>query len=95
MFDAIGKPTTGIQRGVMYFRGTYDQCQNVRAQIPINATLGEHVTEEEINFRGKYCRATFSPPRSLFENVLGDHINVRLILLYTYVYINTFGRIKI
>ena len=82
VFDAIGKPTTGIRRGVLYFIGTYDQCQNIRAEIPINATLGEYRAETEVKFQGKYCRATFTPPRSLVESIAGDHINV----CYHFVY---------
>lgn len=72
VFYAIGNPAD--------FRVPRDQCQNVRAHIPVNATLGEIVVEEEINFRGKYYRATFSPSRSLFEFVLWDPINVCLFI---------------
>ena len=78
VFDAYGKPTTGIRRGVLYFAGTYDQCMTVRASVPVNVSLGQyHVVEgEEVNFGGKYCRATFNPPQSLIAGVAGDHINV-------------------
>ncbi|XP_045162819.2 uncharacterized protein LOC123527433 [Mercenaria mercenaria] len=75
MFDAVGKPTTGIRRGVLYFIGTYDQCQKVRAEIPVNATLGQYRAKAEVKYQGRYCRATFTPPRSLIESIAGDHIN--------------------
>lgn len=76
MFDAVGKPTTGIRRGVLYFIGTYDQCLNVQADIPINASLGENKAEKEVTYQGRYCRATFIPPRSLVQSIAGKHVNV-------------------
>ncbi|WAR14840.1 NRF6-like protein [Mya arenaria] len=48
---------------------------NIRAEIPFNATLGQHIVTKDRSFQGKYCRATFDPPRSLIESVLGDNIN--------------------
>ncbi|XP_052213782.1 O-acyltransferase like protein-like isoform X5 [Dreissena polymorpha] len=75
MFDAIGKPTTGIRRGVLYFGGTYDECQAVSARVTRNVSGDEHPADADIAFQGKYCRATFVPPRSLIESVAGEHIN--------------------
>ncbi|KAL4221456.1 hypothetical protein ACF0H5_019713 [Mactra antiquata] len=75
VFDAIGKPTTGIRRGVLYFMGTYDQCVNVQAHIPFNASLGELKADTERHFQGKYCRATFVPPEALVASIAGKHIN--------------------
>lgn len=76
VFDAVGKPTTGIRRGVLYFAGTYDECVNVKARIPLNASLGQYVADTDMAFKGKYCRATFTPPTSLVQSVAGNHINV-------------------
>lgn len=75
MFDAIGKPTTGIRRGVLYFIGTYDQCQNVRAHQSVNDSLGQYRVSNESHFAGKYCRATFVPPQGLVASIAGSHIN--------------------
>ena len=95
MLDAVGKPTAGIKKGVLYFIGNYDQCMSTRVRInipshahhgPVNASLvSVNVSDEEdgeendVTFNGRYCRATFNLPRSLIKSVAGKHADVSTI----------------
>ena len=79
MLDAVGKPSPGIQRGVLYFIGNYDQCAATVARIPVNASLGEYHNSDEVTFNTRYCRSTFKLPMGLVNAVAGEHANVSII----------------
>ncbi|KAK3604479.1 hypothetical protein CHS0354_019072 [Potamilus streckersoni] len=75
IFDAIGKPTTGIRQGVMHFIGTYDQCMNVKAKLNVGLPLGPDNNTIDRQFGTKYCRATFPLPQSIINDVAGENVN--------------------
>ena len=78
VLDAVGKPTAGIKKGVLYFIGNYDQCMSTTARIHIsvNASVEDPQNNHDISFNGRYCRSTFSLPQSLVNSVAGEHANV-------------------
>ena len=76
MIDAVGKPSPGIQKGVLYFIGNYDQCAKTVAMIPTNASLGEYHNADDVTFSTRYCRSTFNLPTWLINSVAGEHANV-------------------
>ena len=76
MIDAVGKPSPGIDKGVLYFIGNYDQCAKIVAKIPANASLGEYLNADDVTFNTRYCRSTFKLPMGLVNAVAGKHANV-------------------
>ena len=81
MLDAVGKPSAGIKRGVLYFVGNYDQCKSTVSKIPANTSLGEFQSADDVTFKGRYCRSTFHLPQGLINSVAGKHANVSLSIL--------------
>ena len=102
MLDAVGKPTAGIKKGVLYFIGNYDQCMSTRVRIntpshahhdlvnaslvSVNMSAEQDGEENDVTFNGRYCRATFNLPRSLINSVAGKHADVSTIAWFVYLY---------
>ncbi|CAH1800194.1 unnamed protein product [Owenia fusiformis] len=66
MFDASGKPESGILKGNIFWIGQYEQCLSVKAER--NMTINNATSSEmEHLFNGEYCKVTvgLTPPEEV------------------------------
>ena len=77
--DAIGKPPSGILQGALQWLGSYSECTQVRANIPVGKQAYEQV------FQGKYCKTDLAVPMKVrIQNFFLEPLFIIYLCIYTH-----------
>ena len=80
--DAFGKPSSGILRGAVDFRGAFDECLSIKVNFTMQYCLSHLIFgTQEINFQLPFFEA-LCIPASCNENDVGRALNITTELLY-------------
>ena len=80
--DAFGKPSSGILRGAVDFRGAFDECLSIKVNFTMQYCLSHLIFgAQEINFQLPFFEA-LCIPASCNETDVGRALNITTELLY-------------
>lgn len=69
VLDALGKPTSGIERGSFYFVGSYDQCYQIEPRISRGDVIGSVKQTQSREFGTRFCRADIAIPDTFIDSL--------------------------
>jgi len=69
VLDSYGKLSEGVLYGHLNMVGSYDECLDVRADIPAGTILGNRTKEKSRSFKTRYCRVSGHIPKHLVKIV--------------------------